>query len=187
MSPRFTISDTRLAGVKVLTRAPVGDARGFLDRLFDLDELGKLLGGKTVAQVNHTLTKERGAVRGLHFQLPPHAEAKLVSCLRGEVFDVAVDLRRGSSTFLKWHAERLSQSNHRSLLIPEGCAHGFQTLAADCELLYVHSAPYKPETEGGVNVRDPRLAIAWPERITMLSPRDEAHQMLTDAFPGIAL
>ena len=187
MSPRFAVSDTPIAGVKVLTRSPVGDARGFLDRHFDVDELAGLLGGKPVAQVNHTLTRERGTVRGMHYQTPPHAEAKLVSCLRGEVFDVAVDLRRGSPTFLRWHAERLSPGNHKTLLIPEGCAHGFQALAPDCELLYVHTAPYAPNAEGGVHPRDPRLGISWPEPIAMLSPRDEAHPPIAGGFTGIAL
>lgn len=187
MSPRFTISDTPIAGIKVLTRAPFGDARGFLDRLYDFDELRTLLGGKRVAQVNHTMTRDRGVVRGMHFQPPPFAETKIVSCIRGEVFDVAVDLRRGSPTFLKWHAERLSAENKRALLIPEGCAHGLQTLTADCELIYAHTAPYAAEAEGGVNPRDPKLGIAWPIPIVQLSPRDESHAMITAAFEGIAL
>lgn len=187
MSPRFLVTDTQIAGVKVLTRAPFGDERGFLDRLYDFDELRAVLGGKRVAQVNHTLTRERGAVRGMHFQHPPFAETKLVSCIHGEVFDVAVDLRRGSPTFLKWHGERLSSDNKRALLIPEGCAHGIQTLTPDCELIYAHTAPYAAESEGGVNPRDPKLSIDWPQPITLLSARDAAHPMITPAFQGIAL
>jgi dTDP-4-dehydrorhamnose 3,5-epimerase len=97
------------------------------------------------------MTLRRGTVRGLHFQRPPHAEAKLVTCLHGQVFDVAVDLRAGSPTFLQWHAEELTESNGRSLLIPEGFAHGFQTLSEHCELLYVHSATFVPSSEGGIN------------------------------------
>lgn len=186
MNKRFTIEDTPIAGVKLLARAAVGDARGFLDRHYDAGELEPLLGGRRVAQVNHTLTKEKGTVRGMHFQRPPSAEAKLVTCVRGEVFDVAVDLRRGSPTFLKWYAHRLSPSNHRTLLIPEGCAHGFQALTSDCELLYVHTAPYDPDAEGGVNPRDPRLAILWPAPIAVMSPRDESRPFLTGDFEGIA-
>ena len=98
------------------------------------------------------MTASRGTVRGMHFQHPPHAETKFVSCLRGEVFDVAVDLRNGSPTFLHWHAEILSADNHRTLVIPEGFAHGFQTLSDDCEMLYFHTAAYNPEAEGGLNV-----------------------------------
>jgi dTDP-4-dehydrorhamnose 3,5-epimerase len=142
---------------------------------------------KPIAQINHTLTRRVGAVRGMHFQWPPHAETKLVSCLRGEVFDVAVDLRRHSPTFLQWHAEVLSPANQRSFLIPEGFAHGFQALAADCELVYVHSAPYVPEAEGAVSVRDPGLKIAWPLAISELSERDGRHPFLTPQFEGIDL
>ena len=121
---------------------------------------------------------QRGSVRGLHFQRPPRAEKKLVQCLRGEVFDVAVDLRRGSPTFLQWHGERLSGDNGVALLIPEGFAHGLQTLAGDVDMLYCHSVAYAAESEGGVHPRDPRLAIDWPLPIALLSPRDEGHAWL---------
>jgi dTDP-4-dehydrorhamnose 3,5-epimerase len=121
----------------------------------------------------------------MHFQPPPHSEMKLVSCVRGEVFDVAVDLRRGSPTFLRWHAERLSADNNRALLIPQGFAHGFQALTDDAELIYCHSAAYDAASEGGLNPRDPRLAIAWPLPITELSARDAQAAMLDAAFTGM--
>jgi dTDP-4-dehydrorhamnose 3,5-epimerase len=187
MSASFEILDTPLAGVKVLKRTPMGDARGYLERMYCSAALEPLLSGKSIVQINHTLTESRGTVRGLHFQYPPHAEIKLVSCLRGAVFDVAVDLRRGSSTFLRWHAEVLDAGNHRTLLIPEGFAHGFQTLSDGCELLYLHTAAYQPTSEGGVSARDPLLAIQWPEAITQLSPRDARHEPLTGDFSGISL
>lgn len=187
MSERFDILDTRLQGLKVVQRKPRGDSRGFLERMFCTEELQSLLAGRAIAQINHTLTEWRATVRGLHFQLPPHAETKFVSCLRGEVFDVAVDLRRGSSTFLQWHSEVLSAGNHKTLLIPEGFAHGFQTLTDDCQMLYFHSAPFQPLAESGLNANDPRLAIQWPEPITHTSARDAAHPLLTDAFAGIDL
>lgn len=98
----------------------------------------------------------------MHFQRTPHAEMKLVSCVRGLVFDVAVDLRRGSPTFLRWHSELLSADNHKTLVIPEGFAHGFQTLTDDCEMLYLHTTAYAPDAEAGLNPQDARLAIAWP-------------------------
>ena len=118
MSGRFDIESTPIEGLHALSRKPIGDARGFLMRLFCEAELEPLLGRRRVTQANYTLTEHRGPVRGLHFQRPPHAETKLVSCLRGEVFDVAVDLRQGSPTFLHWHAEVLSPRNQRALLIP---------------------------------------------------------------------
>lgn len=182
---RFDFTATGLVGLTVVGRKPIEDARGFFSRFWCAEELREAGWGKPIAQINHTLTRRRGAVRGMHFQHSPHAEAKLVSCLRGEVFDVAVDLRRGSPTFLRWHGEVLSAANHRSLLIPEGFAHGFQTLAEDCELLYLHSAPYQPGAEGAVNAADPRLGIAWPLPISEQSDRDRAHAMLAADFPGI--
>ena len=187
MTRRLTLEPTALAGVHVLQRAPIGDARGYLERLFCDNELAGWLDGGGIRQVNHTLTAAAGTVRGLHFQRPPHAEAKIVACLRGEVFDVAVDLRKGSPTFLRWHAERLSAANHRSLLIPPGVAHGFQTLVTDCELLYFHTAAHVPEAEGGVHPADPRLGIEWPLPVEGLSPRDRSHPALTDDFRGLPL
>jgi dTDP-4-dehydrorhamnose 3,5-epimerase len=183
---RFSVRDTPLKGVKIVERRVLGDERGFLARLYCADELRAAGWTKPVAQINHTLTARRGTVRGMHFQRPPHAEAKLVSCLRGVVFDVAVDLRAGSPTFLQWFGERLSADNARALLIPEGCAHGFQTLSDDCELVYVHSAPYVAAAEGAVNATDPKLGIEWPEPITGRSPRDAAHAVLDDEFTGLA-
>lgn len=185
MSPRFDILDTPLAGLKLLQRKPLGDSRGYFERLYCAGELGEWLPGKPIRQINHSLTARRGAVRGLHFQRPPHAEIKVVSCIRGAVFDVAVDLRRQSPTFLAWHGEILTPGNHRSLLIPEGFAHGFQTLADDTEMLYLHTRDYTPDAEGGVHVGDPGLAIQWPEPITELSGRDADLPFLEPDFPGL--
>jgi len=187
MSGRSEITDTELTGLKVIRRTPVGDSRGFLERLFCADELGALMVQQTIVQINHTLTAKRGTVRGMHFQHPPHGEMKFVSCLRGEIFDVAVDLRRGSATFLRWHAERLGDKSQRTLFIPQGFAHGFQTLTDHCELLYFHTAAYRPDAEGGLNPRDPRLEILWPSEITHLSPRDASHPMLTREYAGVEL
>lgn len=185
MTSRFDLRPTPISGLVLLERKPQGDSRGYLERMFCTNDLRPLLAGRHVVQINHTLTARRGTVRGLHFQYPPHAEMKLVACLKGEIFDVAVDLRRGSSTFLAWHAEILSAENHRTLVIPEGFAHGFQTLADDVEMLYLHSAAYEPATEGALNVRDPRLGVAWPLAITGLSPRDAAYPALGTAFEGL--
>jgi dTDP-4-dehydrorhamnose 3,5-epimerase len=126
-------------------------------------------------------------VRGLHYQRPPHAEAKLVSCLRGEVWDLAVDLRPTSHTYLKWHAQHLSSDNGLALLIPPGFAHGFQALTDDVELLYCHSANYIPDAEAGLHPQDPRLAIEWPLPIRELSPRDAHHAEIQSDFEGVSL
>lgn len=185
MSDRFDILDTPLLGLKLIQRKPIGDSRGYLERLFCADDLRALISGKGIVQINHTVTARHGTVRGLHFQHPPHAETKFVSCLRGEVFDVAVDLRQGSPTFLHWYAEILSVGNHKTLMIPEGFAHGFQTLTEDCELLYFHTAAYQPGAECGLNAKDPRLNIRWPEAIMELSPRDVMHPPVTEDFSGV--
>jgi dTDP-4-dehydrorhamnose 3,5-epimerase len=112
---------------------------------------------------------------------------KFVRCLRGRVWDVALDLREGSRTFLRWHAEELSPENTRMLVIPEGCAHGFQVLAADSELLYLHTAFYDPASEGGIRPDDPALAIPWPLAITDTSARDRGHALLESSFKGLSL
>jgi dTDP-4-dehydrorhamnose 3,5-epimerase len=182
---RFTFTPTALAGLVIAQRQRLTDERGYFSRFFCAQEFAKVGFTLPIAQINHTLTRQRGAVRGLHFQYPPHAEDKLVNCVRGEVFDVAVDLRRGSPTFLHWHAEILSAENCRSLLIAQGFAHGFQALTDDCELLYLHSRPYAAAAEGALNARDPALRIDWPLAFTDISARDSRHPHLTGEFMGI--
>lgn len=185
MSMRFDILDTSIPGLKLLQRKPIGDSRGYLERLFCADELQALTHAKPIVQINHTLTAKLGTVRGMHFQYPPHAEIKFVSCLRGEIFDVAVDLRWGSPTFLQWHADMLSADNHKTLVIPEGFAHGFQAIADDSEIVYFVTATYYPDAEGGLNPQDSKLAIKWPLAIAELSARDAAHALLSDDFSGL--
>ena len=187
MSRRIDILNTDIEGLHVLQRNLLGDKRGYLERLFCADELVSLVPDKHIKQINRTLTQARHTVRGMHFQYPPHAEIKLVSCLRGEVLDVAVDLRAGSPTFLKWHAEVLSAENHRSLLIPEGFAHGFQTLTDECELIYFHTAAYVAGAEGGLNPLDPKLSIEWPASVSCLSDRDADHPYLDGDFLGVEI
>jgi dTDP-4-dehydrorhamnose 3,5-epimerase len=184
---RLQIASTPLGGLLAVQRQPRVDERGAFARIFCQDELATAGWTRPIAQINHTVTLARGTVRGLHYQRAPHAEMKLVSCLRGEVWDVAVDLRAGSPTFLRWHAERLSADNGRALLIPEGFAHGFQALSDQVELLYCHSAPYVALAEAGVHPHDARLAIAWPLTIVGLSARDAGHAPLDPDFEGVRL
>jgi dTDP-4-dehydrorhamnose 3,5-epimerase len=184
---RLSVKETPLPGLKIVDRSRIGDGRGFLARCFCSSELLSAGWRKPVAQANVTRTQLRGTVRGLHYQRPPHAEMKLVSCLRGAVWDVALDLRKGSPTFLRWHAEELSEENERALLIPDGFAHGFQTLCEGAEMLYFHSAAHHPEAEAGFSPLDPRLGIPWPEAITLLSERDQSHPLLSATFAGVEL
>lgn len=187
MLNRFAVAGLPLAGLKLVEQQRRSDARGFLSRLFCIEELGGAGWDAPIVQINHTYTARCGTVRGMHFQRPPHAEMKLVNCIRGEVWDVAVDVRAGSKTFLHWHAERLSADNGRALLIPEGFAHGFQSLTDDVELLYFHSAAYQAAAEVALNAKDPMLAINWPLQVTELSPRDVQHPMLNEQFSGVKL
>lgn len=185
MAPRFDFTTTVLSDLLVVQRKAIEDDRGFLSRFYCTEEFAQAGMNKQIVQINHTLTRKKGAVRGMHFQHAPHAEIKLVSCLKGEVWDVAVDLRRGSPSFLQWHAEVLSATNRKSLLIPEGFAHGFQALTEDCELIYLHTAAYHPKSEDALNVADPRLGIVWPLPISEISARDRNHKLIDQSFQGI--
>lgn len=188
---RFQHIDEPIQGVFVIERQRIGDSRGFLSRLFCADELADAGFRLPVAQINHTLTETAGTLRGLHFQHPPAAEDKLVSCIRGAVFDVAVDLRAGSPNFLRWCGIELSAINNRALLIPQGFAHGFQSLVDGCELLYVHSRPHAPKSEGGLNPQDPAIGVTWPLPVTTISARDAGHALIGDSasatFSGVTL
>lgn len=184
---RFEITELPLVGLKRVVRQRLGDQRGFLSRVFCADELAAAGWVRSIAQINHTYTAKKGTVRGMHFQRPPHAEMKLVSCIRGEVWDVAVDLRVNSPSFLKWHAEHLSADNGYAMLIPEGFAHGFQALSDNVEMLYCHSQAYVADAEAGLNPNDQRLAIAWPLTIAEISLRDMGHPLITDKFKGVQI
>lgn len=184
---RFDFIETPLNGLFVIQRKLIEDTRGFFSRFYCAEEFKTVGLNKPIAQINHTFTKQQGAVRGLHFQYPPYSETKIVSCLSGVIFDVAVDLRQNSPTFLQWHGEILSAENRKSLLIPEGFAHGFQTLTSDCELIYLHTDSYHAEAEGALSVHDPRLAISWQLPIAELSPRDAGHPFIDENFSGMVL
>jgi dTDP-4-dehydrorhamnose 3,5-epimerase len=183
----MNVIPTPLAGLFVVETTPIADHRGAFARLFCERELAPVIGARRIVQVNHSRTSAVGAVRGMHFQKPPHAEMKLVRCLKGRVWDVAVDLRAGSPTFLRWHAEELSPGNARMMVIPEGFAHGFQVLEPESELLYLHTVFYEPAAEGGLSCEDTRLAIAWPLPVRDLSQRDANHLPLEPDFLGLAL
>ncbi|CTQ54750.1 dTDP-4-dehydrorhamnose 3,5-epimerase [Roseibium album] len=187
MTRRFEIEHTPLRDFVVLTRKPVGDQRGWFERLYCADELESVNLTKPIRQINRSFTRRQGTIRGLHFQHPPQAETKLVSCLRGRVFDVAVDLRRGSSTFLNYHGVELSEHNSKTAFIPKGFAHGFQTLTPDCVLLYLHTANYTPTSEDGVHPLDRTLSIAWPEDEKFLSDRDANLPSILEDFEGVQL
>jgi dTDP-4-dehydrorhamnose 3,5-epimerase len=176
---------THLAGSYVVELEPFTDERGWFARYFCKNEFEAIGHNKEWLQMNHSFTKEKGTLRGMHFQHPPHSEIKLVRCIAGAVYDVIVDLREGSATFLQYFGLELSAANRRMIYIPEGFAHGFITLADNTELLYHHSRFYTPGAEGGLHYNDPRLGIQWPASPAILSDRDQQHLYIDNRFKGI--
>jgi dTDP-4-dehydrorhamnose 3,5-epimerase len=176
-----------IADLVVAESRALKDQRGAFARLFCEQELSSVLGRRKIVQINHSCTEAVGAVRGLHFQHAPHAEMKLVRCLKGKVWDVAVDLRPQSPSYKLWYAQELSPQNGHMMVIPEGFAHGFQVLEAGSELLYLHTAFYKPGSEGGARHDDPALGINWPLPVTDISARDSSHAYIDTTFRGIIL
>lgn len=171
--------ETRLAGCFVVEPEPVADDRGFFARTFAADEFARLGLDPTLAESSISYSHRRGTLRGLHFQAAPHGEVKQVRCTRGRVFDVGVDLRPGSPTFLGWASAELSAENHRYMYIPSGFAHGFVTLEDATELTYLMSSPYVAEAASGLRWDDPALGIEWPEVGPLtLSERDRSWPLL---------
>jgi len=186
VSARFDIEGTPIPGVRVARRRSLGDDRGFLERMYCREELqAHGFEDREIAQINRTVTRSMGTLRGLHFQRPPHAETKMIACLAGSVFDVAVDLRAGSPSFGTWFGVELTPDNALSLVIPEGVAHGFQTLTDDVMMLYFHSAPFVPEADDGVDALDPVIGVHWPLPVGLRSERDLALPNLADGFEAI--
>jgi dTDP-4-dehydrorhamnose 3,5-epimerase len=176
------ISETRLADVKLITPARHGDGRGFFSESYSRARLREHGIGLEFVQDNHSLSHQAGTVRGLHFQAPPHAQAKLVRCGRGRLFDVAVDIRRGSPTYGRWVGEELSFENGKQLFVPAGFLHGFVTLAPDTEAIYKCSDYYAPDCDGAVRFDDPDIGINWgiAPGAAVLSDKDAAAPLLAD-------
>lgn len=178
---------TDLDGLKLVTLDVRRDERGSFGRMFCQREMAAAGVAHHIAQVNHSCTAKAGTIRGLHFQRPPATETKLIRCVRGAVWDVAVDLRADSPTFLRWRAFELSADQPRMVVIPDGFAHGFQTLTDDAELIYFHSEFYAPEHEAGFHCMDATLGIPWPLPMTQQSARDQALPFVPPGFQGLSL
>ncbi len=171
-----------LGGAYLIEPVKDADSRGYFARTWCHREFEARGLNPELVQASLSCNTRAGTLRGLHYQLPPHAEAKLVRCSRGAIFDVLVDLRPGSSTFGRWFSAELSSANGRMLHIPEGVAHGFQTLVDDTEVVYFMSAYYAPEAARGLRFDDPALGIPWPLTVSVISSRD----MQWPSFPGRA-
>jgi dTDP-4-dehydrorhamnose 3,5-epimerase len=176
---------TPLSGSYVIDLELLRDSRGWFARTFCKKEFEEIGHTKEWVQLNHSYTVEQGALRGLHYQVPPFSEIKMVRCVAGSVFDVMVDLRKDSATFLQWFGIELSAANKKMMYIPEGFAHGFQTLQEHSELIYHHSEFYTPGAEKGLRFNDPKINIQWPAEQTAVSERDQQHPLLNDNFTGI--
>ena len=179
--------ELKLKGAYILQLDSFIDPRGRFTRLFCKSEFSNMGHNKEILQINHSLTKKKGSIRGMHFQYPPYSEIKIIKCVKGSVFDVIVDIRTNSPTFLKWHGEILSSKNNKMIYIPEGFAHGFQTLEDDCELLYFHTAIYDPPSEKRIKYNDPLINVKWPLNITHISEKDKIANFLDKNFRGIKI
>ena len=178
-------TETKLAGSYIIEPEPRLDDRGWFARYFCKEEFEKIGHTKEWVQMNHSFTNFKGSIRGMHFQVAPYKEIKMLRCIAGAVYDVIIDLRKDSATFLEWTGVELSAANRKMLYIPEGFAHGFQCLEDNCELTYHHSAFYQPGSEAGIRYNDPLINIEWPLPLTVISPRDEQHPLLDNNFKGI--
>lgn len=176
---------TPLAGAYLVDVQPFSDDRGWFARVYCKREFGEIGHDKEWVQMNHSVSYRKATLRGMHFQHPPFREIKLVRCIAGAVFDVILDLRSGSPTFGQWYGAELSAANNRMLYIPEGFAHGFQTLEENSALLYHHTEFYTPGAEGGIRYDDPAFAIQWPLTVTVISERDAGHPFVDKNFKGI--
>jgi dTDP-4-dehydrorhamnose 3,5-epimerase len=179
--------ETPLKGAYIIELEPHTDNRGTFVRLYCKDEFSAINHRKEFVQINYSITNRKGAVRGMHYQVPPSAETKLIGCVNGRVFDVIVDIRKKSSTFLKWFAVELSKQGMKMIYIPEGFAHGFQTLEDGVELIYHHTSYYNPAHERTIRYDDKRINIAWPLNIAEVSDKDRHAKSLDIDFTGIEL
>lgn len=180
-------TETDLKGSYVVDLKPYSDERGWFARTYCKNEFAQIGHTKEWVQLNHSFTTQKGTIRGMHFQYPPYSEIKMVRCIAGAVFDVIIDIRKNSSTFLQWFGQELSAANKKMLYIPEGFAHGFQTLSDNAELIYHHSEFYIPGHEGGIRYDDKKINIKWSLPVTSISERDSQHPGLNESFTGINL
>lgn len=177
--------ETSLKGLYVVTPKKIEDNRGLFTRTFCKKEFTQIGYNNELVQFNQSFNLKKGTIRGMHYQKKPFSETKLIRCVKGKVFDVAVDIRKGSPTFLQHFGVELTEENMLSIFIPEGFAHGFQTLENNTSLIYHHSEYYRPEADAGVRYNDETLKIMWPVEAVNLSEKDENYPLITENFKGI--
>jgi dTDP-4-dehydrorhamnose 3,5-epimerase len=177
--------ETKIKGVYEIECSAFSDERGGFYRIIDKEDFAQINFTKEFVQVNRSGNFKKGTLRGMHFQLPPFSETKVIQCIKGKVFDVAVDLRKNSPTFLHWISMELSEENRKIILIPEGCAHGFQTLEDNSEILYLHTQSYKPDFQSAIRFDEPLVNIQWKIPVSVISERDKNHPLLDKSFKGL--
>lgn len=176
-----------LSGAFTIDVQPFQDIRGFFTRTFCENEFSQQALITHFVQANHSGTNGKGVVRGMHFQFPPEGEVKLVKCVQGAIFDVIVDVRAGSSTFLQWYGTELTAENKRMMYVPIGFAHGFQSLTDYSEITYMVSNFYRKESEGGIRYDDPKIKIDWPLPVSLVSDKDMKIPLVDEKFKGVIL
>lgn len=184
---KFKFIEVELKGVFIIEPKSFVDERGSFDRLFCAREFGENGLNTKLVQINHSKSLVKGSIRGLHYQVSPNAETKVIKCVKGSIFDVIVDVRKDSPTFLKWFGLELSQENKKMLYVPEGFAHGFQALDNEVEVIYFATGFYSPEDERGIRYNDHKVGIKWKLDATVVSDKDANIPLLDDNFEGIEL
>lgn len=182
---KLTVHETPLKGLYVVETDAFLDHRGAFARWFCEGELADIIGPRHIKNVNFSRTVKAGSIRGMHYQKPPKAEMKMVRCIRGKILDTVVDIRKGSPTFLQYYSIELSAENMNLFVIPEGFAHGFQSLEDNSEIMYLVTEFYAPEAEAGLRFSDPALNLQWPLKITDTSAKDAMHPLITLDFEGV--
>ncbi|MGX2982368.1 dTDP-4-dehydrorhamnose 3,5-epimerase [Helicobacter sp. 23-1045] len=182
---RFEFTPTPLKDCFVITPKPIKDERGYFERYFCANDFREIGFDKNILQINHSQTTQKGIIRGLHFQTPPFCEIKIVRCLKGAIYDVALDLRQNSPTFLQYFGVILSAENAKYLYIPDGFAHGFQAMSDDVEILYLCSEFFEKQADSVINPLDPKIAIDWKLPPQNLSQKDANAPFLGDDFMGL--
>lgn len=180
----FVFKKTKLKDAYIIKKNKRSDDRGFFQRLYCIEEFNSVL-KKKIKNINNSLTVQRGTIRGMHFQLKPYAETKIISCVKGSIFDVIIDIRKNSPTYLKKFCIELNPENNLSLLVPEGFAHGFQSLEKNSEIIYLTTQFYNSKKEGGLNALDNKLKIKWPINKKYFSDKDRRQKFIDNSFKGI--
>lgn len=181
----MTFKETILQGSYIINPTTSGDSRGWFARTYCKNEFAQIEHDLEWVQLNHSFSSTKGTLRGMHYQLAPHAEIKMVRCIAGTVFDVIIDLRKNSPTFLQWLGIELSAENQNMVYIPKGFAHGFQTITDNAELLYHHTEFFTPSAEAGIKYDDLAVNIDWPLAISQISDRDKNHPVINSTFKGL--